>query len=89
MIEEELNKEDCEKYVKQIHFAGTLNNDGYIDKMTHGVKHESIESLKEEYDWLVKLGWKDKNYITEIRELDYYSREDQIQEIKWLEEITK
>ena len=32
LIKTELNKEDCQKYIKQIHFAAALNNDGYIDK---------------------------------------------------------
>lgn len=32
MIHEEFNKEDCEKYVRQIHFASALNGDGYIEK---------------------------------------------------------
>ena len=87
MISEELNKEDCQKYIKQIHFASALNNDGYLDKKTHGRKHESIESLKEEYSWLCKLGLEDKNYITEVSEDDYYSRVDQLEEIKMLKSI--
>ena len=89
MISKELNKEDCEKYVKQIHFAAALGNDAFMVKKHHGRKHENIESLKEEYDWLVNLGLKDKNFITEVGEDDYFSRKDQLQEIKWLEEISK
>ena len=89
MINKELNSQDCEKYIKQIHFAATLNNDGYIDKKTHGRKHPNIQELKNEYDWLEKLGLADKNYITEVSEEDYYSREKQLEEIMMLEEIVK
>lgn len=85
MINKELNSEDCPKYIKQIHFAAALNNDGYIDKKTHGRKHPSFENLKEEYEWLVNLGLKDKNYITEVSEEDYFSRKDQLDEISMLE----
>lgn len=88
MISKELNKEDCEKYVKQIHFAAALSDDAFMVKIHHGRKHESLEKLKEEYEWLVKLGLKDKNFITEVGEEDYFSRKDQLQEIKWLEEIS-
>lgn len=86
MINKELNPEDCKKYIKQIHFAAALNNDGYIDKKTHGRKHENYEELKKEYEWLVNFGLKDKNYITEVSEEDYFSRKDQLEEIFMLEE---
>jgi len=90
MIHEELNKEDCKKYVKQIHFASALENDGYIEKKrTHGRKHESFESLKKEIDWLEEFEMLDKNYITEVSEEDYYSRKDQIEEIKMLKQLNK
>lgn len=89
MLEEDFNKEDCEKYVKQIHFASAINNDGYVDKKTHGRKHENIEKLKEEYTYLKKYGMGDKNFVTEISEDDYYTRADQIEEINMLKEIMK
>jgi len=90
MIHEELNEEDCKKYVKQIHFASALENDGYIEKKrTHGRKHESLESLKKEINWLEEFGMIDKNYITEVSEEDYYSRKDQIEEIKMLKQLNK
>ncbi len=90
MIHEELNKEDCKKYVKQIHFASALENDGYIEKKrTHGRKHESFESLKKEIDWLEEFEMIDKNYITEVSEEDYYSRKDQIEEIRMLKQLNK
>ena len=88
MVRSDLNAEDCEKYVKQIHFAAALNNDGYTSKKTHGRKHPSIEELKEEYDWLKELGMADKHFITEVSEEDYYTRADQLEEIKMLREIT-
>ena len=87
IINDGLNKQDCEKFVKQIHFAAALNNDGYIDKKTHGRKHENIEDLKEEYKWLEELGLRDKIFVTEVGEEDYYSRKDQLEEIKMLQEI--
>ena len=85
MIKKELNSEDCKKYIKQIHFAAALNNDGYINKKTHGRKHRNFDELKKEYEWLTSLGLKDKNYITEVSEEDYYSRQDQLEEIFMLE----
>ena len=86
MVNEELKSEDCEKYVKQVHFAAAIKNDGYIDKKTHGRKHESKEDLRKEYDCLCKHGMKDKNYITEVSEENYDLRLNQIEEIKMLEE---
>ena len=86
MVNEELKAEDCEKYVKQVHFAAAIKNDGYIDKKTHGRKHESKEDLRKEYDWLCKHGMRDKNYITEVSEENYDLRLNQIEEIKMLEE---
>jgi hypothetical protein len=88
MVRSDLNAEDCDKYVKQIHFAATLNNDGYISKKNHGRVHENIEDLREEYNWLKELGMGDKHFVTEVGEEDYYSRADQIREIKMLKEIT-
>lgn len=84
MVRAELNKDDCEKYVKQVHFAATLNNDGYIEKKTHGRKHSSPEELKAEYDWVNELGMGEKHFVTEVSEDDYYTRADQIEEIEML-----
>lgn len=89
MIKQDFNKEDCPKYVKQIHFAATLDNDGYIDKKTHGRMHREINDVKEELDWLKRFGMDDKIYVTEVNEDDYYTRVDQIREIKMLQELTK
>ena len=85
MVNKELNPNDCKKYIKQIHFAAALNNDGFIDKKTHGRKHSNFEDLKEDYKILEKLGLKDKNYITEVSEEDYFTRKDQLEEISMLE----
>lgn len=85
MVKNELNPEDCKKYIYQIHFAAALNNDGYIDKKTHGRKHLKFEDLKEDLEILKELGLKDKNYITEVSEDDYYLRKDQLAEISMLE----
>ena len=87
LIEKDFNKEDCEEYVKQVHFAATLNNDGYRYKSTHGRMHENIDTLIEELKWLEKFGMIDKNYVTEVSEEDYSTREDQIEEIRMLNEV--
>ena len=88
LIKTEFNKEDCQKYIKQIHFAAALNNDGYIDKKrTHGKKHNSFEDVVEDYNWLKELGLEKANYVTEVGEEDYYSRKDQLEEIEMLEKI--
>ena len=82
-----LNKEDCSKYIHQIHFAGTLNEDGYIDKKTHGRVHDSKESFEEDYKILKQFGIEDKIIVTEVSEDDYSTRKDQIKEIKMLLEM--
>ena len=79
-----LNKEDCQKYIQQIHFAGTLNEDGYIDKKTHGRGHDSCESFEEDYNILKQFGLEEKVIVTEVSEDDYSTRKDQIEEIKML-----
>lgn len=87
-LENKLNKEDMEKYVYQIHFSYTADNDGYKNKKdTHGVGHPTKESLIYDWNLLKKYGMKDKMTITEIAEKDYSKRESQIQDIMWLEEI--
>ncbi len=87
LIDKLLKPEECEKYVRQIHFAAAINNDGYIDKSTHGRVHQNIEEVKKEIDWLKKYKMLDKNFITEVSEDDYFIRQDQIKEIKMLEEL--
>ena len=36
MLKQDFNPDDCMRFVKQLHFAACLNNDGYIEKCTHG-----------------------------------------------------
>ena len=79
-----LNKEDCKKYIQQVHFAGTLNNDGVVDKKTHGRMHDSWESFEEDYNVLKQFGIENKIIVTEVSEDDYSTRKDQIEEIKML-----
>ena len=79
-----LNKEDCKKYIQQVHFAGTLNNDGVVDKKTHGRMHDSWESFEEDYNILKQFGIENKIIVTEVSEDDYSTRKDQIEEIKML-----
>lgn len=89
MLEQDLNPEDCSKYIKQIHFAATINNDGYIEKKTHGRVHPNIDELRKEVEWLKKYGMQDKIYVTEVSEDDYYSRVDQINEINMLKKVNQ
>lgn len=84
-----LNKEDCKKYIYQIHFSGTLNNDGYTDLKTHGRKHDSIQSFEKDYKILTDYEFDDKIIVTEIGEDNYNLRIDQEEEIKMLENINK
>ena len=79
-----LNKEDCKKYIQQIHFAGTLNNDGVVDKKTYGRMHDSWESFEEDYNVLKQFGIENRIIVTEVSEDDYSTRKDQVEEIKML-----
>ena len=80
-----LNKEECQKYIHQIHFSGVLNNDGFIDiKKTHGKVHNSFESLRDDYNYLEIFGIEDKIIVPEVSEDDYSTRKDQIEEIEML-----
>lgn len=82
-----LDKELCNKYVHQIHFADTKNDDGYIEKDTHGRGYDSIEKLKYDLNLLKEYGMENKLIVTEVSEDDYSSRKDQIKEIELLEEV--
>lgn len=82
-----LDKELCEKYVHQIHFADTKNNDGYIDQQTHGRTYDSIEQMKYDLNLLKQYGMENKILVTEVSEEDYISRVDQIKTIEMLEEV--
>lgn len=84
-----LDTELCKKYVHQIHFADTKNNDGYRDKNTHGRTYDSIDKVKYDLDLLKMYGMEDKMIVTEVSEENYFSREDQIKTIKMLEELYK
>lgn len=89
MIKQDFNPEDCEKFVKQVHFAACLNNDGYIKKGTHGRVHPNEEELRKELDWIKRYKMDDKIFVTEVSEDDYFLRPDQIKEIKMLEKINQ
>lgn len=80
-----LDKDDCKRYIYQIHYAGTLNNDGYRIEATHGRKHDKIENFQKDFEILKEYGIEDKIIVTEVSENDYLSRKDQIEEIKMLE----
>lgn len=84
-----LNKEKCEKYVKQVHFSYTRNNDGYIDKMTHGRCHDYIESMEYDLNILKRYGMDKANLVVEVAEddEDYNARKNQLSEIKMLYKV--
>lgn len=81
-----IDKEKCKKYVTHIHFSETKNDDGYLDKKTHGRSHDTIEKLFEDADILREYGMssEDINWVTEVSEEDYKLRPDQISELKGL-----
>lgn len=87
-LSNKLNRSDCEKYVYQIHFSYTANNDGYKNKKeTHGVGHPTKELCIEDFKLLKKYGIDQKQIVTEIAEKDYSYRESQIKDLIWLENI--
>lgn len=87
-LSKKLNKADCEKYIYQIHFSYTANNDGYKDKKnTHGVGHPTKELFIKDYKLLQEYGIAEKQIVTEIAEKDYSYREAQIKDLTWFEEV--
>ena len=82
-----IDKEKAKRHVYQIHFSYVANNDGYIDKSTHGIAHPNKDSLIEDVNILEYIGIENKVVVTEIGEFDYFTRLGQKQEIKWLEEV--
>ncbi len=88
-VKEYLDKDLCEKYVHQIHFATALNNDGYIVKKTHGRAHENNDTLDFDLKWMKDRNLLNKIFVTEVSEDDYRERPDQLREIKMLREEIK
>lgn len=86
-LKNKLDKELCEKYVYQIHFSYTANNDGYKDKKTHGVGHPNRDLLIKDFRLLEEYGLDKKQIVTEIAEKDYTNRESQIKDLIWLESL--
>ena len=84
-----LELELCRKYIYQVHFSYTVDNDGYIVRKTHGRVHENIEKLKYDLDLLAKYGMEKCTYITEVREDNYDLREDLVNELEMLEKVCK
>ena len=80
--------EKIKRYLYQIHFSYTANNDGYIDKSTHGIVHPSKELLEYDVKLLKEYGVQENIiWVTEIGEKDYTNRPDQIREVECLEEV--
>ena len=86
-IKKYLNPDLCKKYIYQVHFSYTANNDGYVVRKTHGRVHRNIDELEYDYNLLKEYNMGDCNYITEVSEDDYDNREDQINEIEMLEKV--
>lgn len=86
-IDHFLDREKCKKQIYQIHFSYVANNDGYRDKITHGIAHKTKEELIKDVEILRYLGIENKVIVTEIGEKDYFVRVGQRQDLKWLEEI--
>ena len=82
-----IEKDQASKYVYQIHFSDTKNNDGYINKETHGRKHDSLSEALQDYNILKLYNMTNANIINEISEENYNTRKDQVDEIKLLEKI--
>ena len=84
---EYLDKDLCKKYTYQVHFSYTGNDDGYVDKKTHGIGHTNVEDLRKDYQILKEFNMTDCNIITEVAEDDYSSRKDQFKELVMLEMV--
>lgn len=82
-----LDKEKCKEYVYQIHFSYTADNDGYIKKSTHGIKHINEIEIMKDINFLREYKMLDKVIVTEIGEENYFSRKDQIDELIMLEKL--
>lgn len=78
--------EDIKSRIKWIHFADTLNNDGYNDKSTHGVKHTSMQRVYNDLEFLVnnEIDLTDLPVVSEINETDYKLRPNMLAEIRML-----
>lgn len=87
LLERYISKELAEQYIYQIHFSDTKNNDGYIDKKTHGVKHDSLQDIVKDFKILKKFNIEQRIIVTEIAEEDYINRNDQKFEIELLEKL--
>lgn len=82
-----LNPELCRKYIYQVHFSYTADNDGYVVRKTHGRVHRNIDELEYDFNLMKKYNMIDCNYITEVSEEDYDLRVDQLKELEMLDEI--
>lgn len=87
LLKENLDKKAASKYIYSIHFSKALNNDGYKDLKTHGRMHDTKGSLIEDVELLYQYGMYDSIFVPEIAEDNYENREEQIEEIKSLEDI--
>ena len=58
-------------------------------KIMENEKHPNEDELRKELEWIKKYKMEDKIFVTEVSEEDYYSRKDQIKEIKMLEKMNQ
>ncbi|MCQ2978428.1 MAG: UMP kinase [Clostridia bacterium] len=81
-----IDAEKAKKYVKQVHFSFTRNDDGYRDGMTHGRQHDTFDSLCYDLDIIRRYGMIDANIVTEVDEDDknYFERKNELNDIRLL-----
>lgn len=84
-----IDKQKAKRQVYQVHFANTGNHDGYIDRKTHGIVHENEKELYYDADLICSYNMEDCNWVTEVTEENYKTREMQIIEINTLEKYKK
>lgn len=81
--------ESISNRVKWIHMAWTRDKDGYKDKSTHGVVHDSLDSIVDDLNFLIELNI-DLNVVplvAEISEKDYNACPDMLNEINMLKSV--
>lgn len=90
--EEEQFKLICGKYynkvlISQVHIAKAGNEDGFVDRSTHGVYHSDRFELQRDLELVNKFNYEDSLiYVTEVSEVDYsdFKHPNQIKELELL-----
>ncbi len=82
-----LNREDCMKYVHQVHFSYTPVCNGHEFDKRHSVVHPTLKEMISDMELLYAYGMYDSIFVPSIREYNYIERKDQITEIENMESI--